>query len=298
MSGKKKIFILTSRQWIFVAVIVALIAVFYLGMAIPPLLIHQPTEHNFVVDTLLAREFEAEYQAELQREREAEYKARFAASRDTTSLLLQPFDPNTSDSLLFRHLGLSPYQIRSLLAYRRAGAFFRRPEDLRRLRWMNDSIFASLLPYVEIMAEDELLPEERIVKRDTILELNSADTLSLQYIRGVGSYTARRIILYRDSLGGYYSLDQLREISGIARLDSILPHLVVDTSLIRPLYVNKASIKSLYTHPYIHNYETARAIYDKRRNRPITTLSELADILGQDPSSLERLRPYIDFSTK
>lgn len=103
----------------------------------------------------------------------------------------------------------------------------------------------------------------RAIKKDTIIELNSADTTCLMYIRGVGRYTARKIIARRTSLGGFYSAQQLREIS-IA--DSIIAHFVAEPDSIRPIRVNHAGVETLVRHPYI-DIEPARALYEHRRRR-------------------------------
>lgn len=47
------------------------------------------------------------------------------------------------------------------------------------------------------------------------LSLNSATAAQLEELPGVGEVLARRIIEYRDSHGGFQSVEQLREISGI-----------------------------------------------------------------------------------
>jgi competence protein ComEA len=51
----------------------------------------------------------------------------------------------------------------------------------------------------------------------------------LELIPGVGNVTAQRIIQYRDHLGGYTSLEQLMEISGIGEgtYAELEPYLVV-----------------------------------------------------------------------
>ena len=49
----------------------------------------------------------------------------------------------------------------------------------------------------------------------TVIELNQADTLTLKKIPGIGSTFARRIVGYRELLGGFYTVHQLAEVYGI-----------------------------------------------------------------------------------
>ncbi len=145
----------------------------------------------------------------------------------------------------------------------------------------------------------------RIAKRDTILDLNTADTTSLQYIRGIGPYIAKRIIWYRRDLGGFVSTEQLREMDDLCRydrdtahrfrFDSVLPHLVVDTSLVQRLPINTMTAATLSKHPYI-NYTQARAIYDLRRRKFNLQPKDLAKVLSEE--EIQRLMPYIDWTKK
>ncbi|GES27400.1 hypothetical protein Aple_103000 [Acrocarpospora pleiomorpha] len=48
-----------------------------------------------------------------------------------------------------------------------------------------------------------------------ILSLNSATPDQLEQLPGVGEVLAQRIIEYRDTHGGFQSVEQLREVSGI-----------------------------------------------------------------------------------
>ena len=257
-----------------------------------------------------------QYVDSVKMEERAKRYAQYASPRP--EIILQPFDPNTADSALLVSVGLKPYMAKNLIRYRRAGKTFRRPDDLRKLYGMTDSLYATLEPYIQIDTSlyrtiveplsnryrtvngantgfDTVYAPSVTVKRDTILELNSADTTELQMIRGIGRYTAMLIVKRRNELGGYYSLDQLYEIREIPvdRLDSLLPHFTVDTMRINPINVNKASVKRLYRHPYI-SYRQAENLYDlRRRNIQLHSIDELSDIFTDD----ERLRltPYLRF---
>jgi competence ComEA-like helix-hairpin-helix protein len=63
--------------------------------------------------------------------------------------------------------------------------------------------------------EPESEPEEEPFSAEFPLDINLATQRELELIPGVGNVTAQRIIQYREHLGGYTSLEQLMEISGI-----------------------------------------------------------------------------------
>ena len=67
------------------------------------------------------------------------------------------------------------------------------------------------------------------------IELNSADSAALVSIRGIGPLTAGRIIRYRNALGGFASVSQLQEVTGMTdrNYQMILQQIFVDCSKIQ-----------------------------------------------------------------
>lgn len=81
------------------------------------------------------------------------------------------------------------------------------------------------------------------------IDLNSADTLLLVRVPGIGPSFARRIYKYREILGGYYVVEQLQEVYGMdrERYDQIAPYMEIKTPP-RPLHISRDSIQR---HPYL-----------------------------------------------
>lgn len=67
------------------------------------------------------------------------------------------------------------------------------------------------------------------ISHATQLNLNSATLEDLTSIDGIGEKTALQILSYRDEIGGYTSVDQIKEIRGIgdAKFAKIAPFLTV-----------------------------------------------------------------------
>lgn len=131
----------------------------------------------------------------------------------------------------------------------------------------------------------------------TIVELNSADTTTLKKVPGIGSTFARRIVKYRDLLGGFYCVGQLGEVYGIdeERYEALKPWFIVDSSLIRPLPINQLTVKELARHPYV-NYRQASAVARLIRQKRILQGWEDLILLEEFPEAdYQRLRPYFAF---
>lgn len=127
------------------------------------------------------------------------------------------------------------------------------------------------------------------------VDLNAADSMMLVSLPGIGPYYARRIIRYRNQLGGFVRTSQLSEIEGVP--DSVMKWFIItDTVPVIRLNLNNATLTELRNHPYINFYQ-ARAVVEFRRERGKIKgpeqLSFLEEFTAQD---LERLEPYLDFN--
>ena len=130
----------------------------------------------------------------------------------------------------------------------------------------------------------------------TIVELNQADTLTLKKIPGIGSTFARRIVGYRELLGGFYTVEQLAEVYGIdeERYNSLSPWFKVDTTRIRPLPVNQLSYKELLRHPYL-NSSQVRQLDRLRQKAPLQSWNDFILLEEFSTVDYQRLRPYLSF---
>ncbi len=301
---KEKIFLLTSEQWLGVVILGLLIA--GAMVAIKHL---QPQEEPLIVVTdSIKTQFE-DYQAK----QDSTYKAKWKkqVKRDTIEIRMQVFDPNTADSSTLVHLGIKPWQARNMLKYRAKGGKYRKKEDMKKLYGMTDSMYLALEPYINIACDTnkvdsisidsvrtDSLPKWKSQKKDTTLNLRTADTTELKMIRGIGSYRAKMIVRYREQLGGYISVEQLLEAKGMNKVvaDSILPHFYIDSVVVRTIPVNKTSIEVLMRHPYL-NFDKAKAIYEyRRRHIRIKSAEELKKIKELTPEDIENIVSYLDFS--
>lgn len=313
MKKKKEtiVFLLSAEQWLGVLLLILIAGIVFL-------LLHrfQPkVVEPIVVTTDSMHTTFAVYQAQQDSLRKAKWKKQYA--RDTIAICMQQFDPNKADSSTLVHLGLKPWQASNMLKYRAKGGRYRKTEDLKRLYGMTDSMYLALLPYVVIdtlaidrwrdsvrMAADSV-PRYVSHKRDTILNLRTADTTELKMIKGIGSYRAKQIIRYREQLGGFASVEQLCEVKALQPLlkdslstDSLLSHFFIDSVRVVPLKVNSMHVERLQRHPYL-SFEQARAIYELRRKKiHLKHLDQLRTLDCLTEQDIQRLRPYLSFEQK
>ena len=131
----------------------------------------------------------------------------------------------------------------------------------------------------------------------TVVELNTADTLILKKVPGIGSSFARRIIKYRKLLGGFYTVEQLGEVYGIDadRYRALAPWFKADKSFIRAIAVNRCPPDSIPYHPYL-NRAQKRVLRQLRRQKGRIGGWDSLQLLEEfTAADRERLAPYLSF---
>ena len=300
---REKVFLLTGEQWLGLLVLGVIIAGTMVGMKY----LQPADEPTILVEDSGKTDFK-DYQVK----QDSLYKAKWKKTykRDTIAIRMQMFDPNTVDSLTLLHLGFKPWQAKNMLKYRAKGGKYRKKEDLKKLYGMTDSMYLALAPYIYIKdsivvdsaridsVRMDSLPKWKSIKKDTILNLRTADTTELKLIRGIGSYRAKMIVRYREQLGGYAQVEQIMEARGMDKViaDSILPHFYIDSVVVNKIPINHIRPEVLQRHPYL-NFEQAKAIYEYRRKHiRIKSAEELNKIKGLSPTDIEKISIYLDFS--
>ena len=150
------------------------------------------------------------------------------------------FDPNTVSKDDLVRLGFSEKQAQVIENYRAKGGKYNKPRDFAKMYVVDSAMFVRLEPYIHIRK----------------LNLNTADSLALLDLRGIGPYYAHKILEYRARLGGVFTdKNQLLEIDGIdaERLSGFQEAIEIKPA--RPRFTLWSATKNeLAAHPYIGNY--------------------------------------------
>ena len=304
MNKRKRIyFVMTAEQWLGVVVLVVLVV-----GALMVVKRFQPPKED---ETVWVNDSTKSQFADYQEKQDSIRKAQWRRQRDTIAIRMEVFDPNTVDSSTLVHLGFKPWQAKNMVKYRAAGGKYRKPEDLKKLYGMTDSMYQALTPYIYIAREEvdsvavdslrkDSLPRWKEENKDTILNLRTADTVELKMIHGIGSYRARQIVRYREQLGGFVSVEQVLEAKGMENVDadSLLAHFWIDSVKIEAMNVNSVGVQRLSRHPYLR-FEQAQAIYELRRKKiRLDSIQQLQQIECISAETLEKIAPYLNFDKK
>lgn len=247
-----------------------------------------------------------------------ELKAYQAEAEDPATVYFN-FDPNLISDDSFRLLGVPYFLVNRIANYKKAGGLFKKPEDLKRIYDFPDSLYIQLEDYIEIKVQERphrpglgnrqaFDTEKVVVKRspkvvstildhDQTIDLNKADTIVLKKLYGIGSVYATRIVKYRNLLGGFVRVDQLKEVYGISDslFQSILPKIFVTEISPAKINVNLASFKEINAHPYISYEQTKELFNSKSRIGKYKSIKDLYGLSLWDSVELIRLSPYLSF---
>jgi competence ComEA-like helix-hairpin-helix protein len=131
-------------------------------------------------------------------------------------------------------------------------------------------------------------------KAPLAISLNSADSMSWEQLPGIGPVLAARIVKYREKLGGFHSLSQLKEVYGITDsvYEKIGPLIKTDKGTVKKIDLNNSSLEELKKHPYLR-WQTASAIIRYREaNGIFHSLEDLNKIWSLTPETLLKIIPY------
>lgn len=227
--------------------------------------------------------------------------------------LLRPeyfeFDPNGLSDQHWLQLGLTVKQIRVIRNYELKGGRFFKKEDLKRIYSISPEQYNLLEPYVRI--SNSTLPKdsesfgtnykpEGISVRNIapIIELNSADSLKLESIRGIGPAFASRIIRFRERLGGFHRKEQLLEVYGMdsVKYNQLKDLINVNAGLITRINLNTFTFEEIRRHPYL-TYKQMNAIIQYRsQHGSFKSIDELTKIAILNEEIIRKIEPYIVLS--
>lgn len=124
------------------------------------------------------------------------------------------------------------------------------------------------------------------------LELNTADSAALDGVRGIGPYYAGRIVRYREQLGGFCSVRQLKELNmRYFDVDSLGYLFCVDTTLVVKRDLDSMDFKEVLRHPYLE-YDDVRLIFNLKRGNQSVSFSVLEGKKVLPVYLLKKIRPY------
>ena len=233
---------------------------------------------------------------------------------------LQPFDPNVASVEELESLGVPAFLSRRIDNFRKAGGRFTIKSDLAKIYDFPDTLYQNLVPYISLpdkverivsVVEAKAKPvkssnnrasfinsEDRYDNKPFMIDINSADSLDFQKLYGIGPSYSRRLVAFREALGGYHAVEQVRDLYGMTdslyyQIKSFLT--ISDTVTLKVIPINVATFQQLNAHPYISYELTKEILSAKSKYGKFKQLEDLKRLTLLDSLSIAKLGPYLKF---
>lgn len=206
-------------------------------------------------------------------------------------LKLFAFDPNNLPVAQWQKLGLSVRQIKGIKNYEAKGGRFYTKADVKKMYTLTPQDYQRLAPYIQL----PLSGGAENVKALKRVDLNTADSVSLTQLKGIGPSFARRIVQYRKRLGGFHSKQQLKEIFGMddMRYADVQGQFTIKAGKIKKININKAEFEDLKNFPYLSYKQMNALVQYRKQHGDYESFDELRNVAILDDAVLKKIKPYI-----
>jgi len=228
---------------------------------------------------------------------------------------IYPFNPNFITDYKGYVLGLSVEEIDRLQVFRLKNKYVNSPEEFQVVTLISDSLLNSIAPYFKFPEWTQKRNKNSVVKstggsrvkpssvvtkfsRSEIIvkDINTVGAEELKLVSGVGEVLSKRIIKFRDKLGGFLVDDQLKDVYGLkpeVTAKVLLKYKVLTKPIIYKVNINTASAYEISKIVYI-NYKVAKEIIDVRQRVGfIKSFNELKEIEGFPSDEINRIELYL-----
>jgi len=205
------------------------------------------------------------------------------------------FDPNTATDEDYTRLGIKEKQIQTIRKYQSKGGNFRSKADFFKIYGISELQKNTLADYITMEEKGNIEHEKNVGTSKNQIEINSADSIELMKLPGIGDKLSKRIVKYRDLLGGFYSLAQLKEVYGLSEqvIQQIEGMVKVDPTRIRKVDLNFADWNELAKHPYIKKNLALQIVKFRTKYGSIHEFIVLRDSMILNIDEYTRLKPYL-----
>ncbi len=229
----------------------------------------------------------------------------FSNNKKNIVVEMFPFDPNVIDSLGWKRLGIADRTIHTILNYRNKGGWFKDSGNIRKIWSIKKEDADRLIPFMTIKErEKKVYPKpEWLKKKDIVatlasIDINTTEADNLNTIPGLKYPLPYKIISYREKLGGFLNIEQLKEVQGMDDTIylAIKKYLITTAIILKKVNINTATDDDLSQHPYISR-SIAKAIFIYRmQHGNYKQVEDIKKIIFIKENIYKKIAPYLSIT--
>jgi competence protein ComEA len=132
---------------------------------------------------------------------------------------------------------------------------------------------------------------------DFTIEVNSASAEDYEKLYGIGKVYAERIVNFRNKLGGFYSINQIKDVFGIedSAFQKFRKNLTIKPVQAKKININTATFEELTANPYFFSTVAKQIIGYRTKVKPFANIEDVKNLyfVKDHPEHFEKMLPYI-----
>lgn len=222
---------------------------------------------------------------------------------------IYPFNPNFITDYRGYKLGMSVSEIDRLLAFRKENKYVNSPKEFQTITKVSDSLLNAISPYFKFpdwvknkkqFSAYKKYPNSAFAKKEkmVVTDINQATQEDLIKIYGIGEAISLRILKFKESLGGFVSMEQMNDVWGLSIdvVENLNTHFKVSaTPTVKKIDINNASIKELSLFPYFKYPISKNIVTYRSMNGDLKNSEDLTKIKGLSIEKAKIIALYLDF---
>ncbi|WP_298506255.1 helix-hairpin-helix domain-containing protein [uncultured Maribacter sp.] len=213
--------------------------------------------------------------------------------------ILYVFNPNYITDYKGYTLGMSVEEIDRLHLFRKKNGFVNSAEEFQQVTKISDSLLKLLEPYFKFPKWKKKTSRQNTYKDTKIFpikDLNDCTEEELQAINGIGEVLSKRIVKFRNALGGFLIDKQLLDVYGLKpevaeRL--LKQYKVMKAPEVKKININTATASELSKLLYIQKTVAFEVVNYRNLNDSIVSFDELANIKNFPFEKIDKIKLYL-----
>ncbi|MDF0708224.1 ComEA family DNA-binding protein [Flagellimonas okinawensis] len=199
-------------------------------------------------------------------------------------------------------MGLSTAELDRLFVFRNQGKFVNSAEEFQEVTKISDTLLKTIAPYFKFPDWVSSVPsttrkhQSQSKTKVLVKDLNTATASDLMAVYGIGETLSKRIVKFRDRLGGFLVDEQLYDVYGLKPevvQKTLLKFKVKEVPTIKRININKASAEELAQLVYIPKSLAYNIVEYRGLNGVFRSFQDLKNIEKFPSEKLDRIALYL-----